>query len=96
MTKEYCDICGVDVQGFSIKDFFGGREYKIVARRTSDELNDVRTMTLCRSCTACMTYFMRNKGELANRKTTMRLGNRIRFLLLRPLKDEKGGVKHED
>lgn len=86
MTKEYCDICGTDVKGFDLKDFFGGREYRVVERRTCDELDDVVSLMLCRACAQRLMYFMRNKAELDGKVTAMSLKNRIRYLFLRPLK----------
>lgn len=94
MTKEYCDICVTDVKGFDLKDFFGGREYRIVERRTCDELDDIQSLTLCRICAQRLTYFMRNRAELENRVSTMNLRNRVRYLFLRPLKTENRGQRH--
>ena len=96
MTRECCDICGADVTGCDFKDLFGGREYRVVERRTCDDQNDVMSLTLCQACAQCLTYYMRNRQELAGRVTTMSLKNRIRYLFLRPLKAEKGGQHHED
>lgn len=91
MTKEYCDICGADVRGFDFKDFFGGREYRVVERRTCDNQDDVMSLTLCRACAQRLTYFIRNRAELEGKVTAMSLKNRIRYLFLRPLKADKGG-----
>lgn len=94
MTKEYCDICGADVKGFDLKDFFGGREYRIVERRTCDDQDDVMSLTLCRVCAQRLMYSIRNGAESQDRITAMSLKNRIRYLFLRPLKAEKGGKRH--
>ena len=90
MKKEYCDICGADVKGFDLKDFFGGREYKIVERRTCDDWEDVHSITLCRMCAQRLTYFMRNREELERKVKSMSLRNRIRYLFMRQIKAEEG------
>jgi len=88
LTKEYCDICEADIEGFDFKDYFGGREYRLVERRTCDKWDDVRTLTLCRTCAERMNYYMRNKHVLSDRIASLSLKNRIRILFRRPLKDE--------
>lgn len=95
MVKECCDICGADVKGFDFKDLFGGREYRLVERRTCDDWKDVQTLTLCRSCAEKMDYYLRNKHALSECIASLSLKNRFRVLLRLPLKggrciDKKG------
>lgn len=82
MTKNYCDICGVDLVESNVDNLFGSRTFISVDANNEARLAE---LTLCCDCKKTMYYFMANPDAMKKCVSEMKLGNRIRFLLKKKL-----------
>ena len=78
MTKQYCDICGVDLVESNMENLLGSRQF-VALDANSEKIG--WDLTLCCDCKETMYYFMQNPDALKKCVSEMKLGNRIRFLL---------------
>lgn len=87
-----CDICRRCIEGndrskdasMRMEDLFSSRKFTII-NPTHDD-SQAKELTLCTTCKESLYYYMTNREALADAVKSRTLGNRIRFLLKRPLK----------
>ena len=84
MIVTYCDVCGKNTAE-TIDDLVYSREFIVQTANTEEPVKV--GMTLCCSCKKALYYMMENPELLKTHVRDMKLGNRIRYLLKRNLKE---------
>ncbi len=86
-TIDLCDACGRDIhESHETLDHFkvGG---SFMYRRAGNSANDFEQLDLCWKCKDLLVYLMENQEVMKQSFMRMSLGNRVRFLFKKPMRE---------
>lgn len=85
VTIIYCDGCGKDICDSDLYDLLESKTFFF--KDANSNSPEGCELTLCADCKEQLYYMLANHDVFKRERESMRLGNRIRFLLKRPLKE---------